>query len=263
MNHFASGHHRNYYGKADVIVYRLNPDGAAPPIFGAAVTMLLYGDAFWPTYTTGDNSGLVATDSMKNFIQWETRNFPGDGLEAYVRFLAEKFLRTYPQTEGIQVQALEIPYDGSVALVPRGTERCMARIEITQQDLVEMRSGIYGFKLLRLGGSAFSGFVRDQYTTLPDVTDRPLHMWLDLEWTCPDSIAGQVREIVHQVFRTFESGSIQQVIYQIGTKMLVDLPAVTEVRLEANNRTWDKVSEDEIYTDPRPPYGVLGLTLRR
>jgi urate oxidase len=88
-------------------------------------------------------------------------------------------------------------------------------------------------------------------------------MWLDLEWTCPDPIAGQVREIVHQVFRTFESGSIQQVIYQIGTKMLADLPSVTEVRLEADNRTWDKVSEDEIYTDPRPPYGVLGLTLRR
>jgi len=236
LHHFASSYHRNYYGKADVIVYRLNRDGEPPPIFGASVTMLLYGDAFWSTYTTGDNTGLVATDSMKNFIQWETRNFPGTGLEAYVRFLAEKFLRTYPQTEGILVQAVEIPYDGTVALVPRGTERSMARIEITQQDLVEMRSGIYGFKLLRLGGSAFSGFVRDQYTTLPDVHDRPLHMWLDLEWICPDPIAGQVREIVHQVFRTFESGSIQQVIYQIATKMLADLPAIAEVRLEADNR---------------------------
>ncbi|MBZ5626295.1 MAG: urate oxidase [Acidobacteriia bacterium] len=260
MHHFASGFQRNYYGKADVIVYRLRKPGG---VFGASVTMLLYGDAFWPTYAAGDNTGLVATDSMKNFIQWETRNFTGADLETYCRFLAGKFLRTYPQTEGIQVEALEIPYDGAVALVPRGTERSMARIEITQEDVVEIRSGIYGFKLLKLGGSAFSGFVRDQYTTLPDVHDRPLHMWLDLEWICPEPITGRVREIVHQVFRTFESGSIQQVIYQIGVKMLADLPAVTEVRLEANNRTWDKVSEDEIYTEPRPPYGVLGLTLRR
>jgi hypothetical protein len=41
------------------------------------VKILIYGDAFWPTYTTGDNTGLVATDSMKNFVQRETMNFPG------------------------------------------------------------------------------------------------------------------------------------------------------------------------------------------
>ena len=126
MRHFASGDKRNYYGKDDVIVYRLNRDGVTPagqsPVFGAKVTMLLYGDAFWPTYTTGDNTGLVATDSMKNFIQRETLNFTGCDLETYCRFLAEKFMRTYPQTEGIQVRAEEIPYtgvaDGSVAFAP-------------------------------------------------------------------------------------------------------------------------------------------------
>ena len=63
--------------------------------------MLLYGDAFWPTYTTGDNTNLIATDSMKNFIQRETLNFTGNNLESYTLFLAEKFLRTYPQTEGM------------------------------------------------------------------------------------------------------------------------------------------------------------------
>jgi urate oxidase len=45
-------------------------------------------------------------------------------------------------------------------------------------------------------------------------------------------------------------------------KMLADLPAIDEVRLEANNRTWDQVVE-HVYTDARPPYGCLGLTLRR
>ena len=295
MHQFASGWKRNYYGKADVIVYRLvgrtprsaadapvgfgagnnsgeervqggprGPGGPPHGVFGANVTMLLYGDAFWPTYTTGDNTDLIATDSMKNFIQWETRNFEGADLESYCRFLAEKFMATYPQTEGIQVEAIEIPYVGAVAFVPGGPDRAFARIEITRQGAVEERSGIRGFKLLRLGGSAFAGFVRDQYTTLPDTADRPLHMWLDLEWVCPEPITTQVRGLVHQVFCSFESGSIQQVIYQIGTKMLEEIPAVTEVHLEANNRTWDKVGEGgDIYTAPRPPYGVLGLSLRR
>jgi len=84
VEHFSSGWKRNYYGKGDVIVYRLNRDGRVPegqsPVFGANVLMLTYGDAFWPTYTIGDNTGLVATDSMKNFIQRETMNFAGDDL---------------------------------------------------------------------------------------------------------------------------------------------------------------------------------------
>src|SRR4051812_45681669 len=100
MEQFASGWKRSYYGKGDVIVYRLNRDGVAPaggsPVFGANVLMLVYGDAFWPTYTTGDNTGLVATDSMKNFIQRETLNYTGPGLEDYCRFLAAKFIDTYP-----------------------------------------------------------------------------------------------------------------------------------------------------------------------
>src|SRR5262245_10837344 len=115
MEHFASGIKRSYYGKGNVTAYRLTREGAPPdrhPVFGADVLMLLYGDAFWPTYTTGDNSGLIATDSMKNFIQRETLNFAGFDLESYGLFLAEKFLATYPQVEGIQVTATDVPYAG-------------------------------------------------------------------------------------------------------------------------------------------------------
>jgi urate oxidase len=283
MHRFATGPKRNYYGKAAVIVYRLHRDGAPPPVFGASVTMLLYGDAFWPTYTTGDNTGLVATDSMKNFIQRETVNFSGGDLESYCHFLAEKFLRTYPQTEGIQVSAEEIPYyscgadpqPAAPALVPASGPRAFAEIELTPAGIAEIRSGIRGFKLLRLGGSAFHGFVRDQYTTLPDIANRPLHMWLDLDWsyTSPESaftegaVTAQVRQSVYEVFEGFESGSIQQVIYQLAARLLGTLPAIREVRLEANNRTWDTIAEPSntlgVYTDPRPPFGVLGLTLRR
>jgi urate oxidase len=259
MHEFTSGPKRNYYGKADVVVYRLDrPSG----IFGVNVTMLLYGEAFWPTYTIGDNSGLVATDSMKNFIQRETMNFEGADLEAYCRYLGSKFLAKYPQTVGLQIRAEEIPYDGAGTFVPRNVERAMARVEMTASSVLESRCGILGFKLLRLGGSAFTGFVIDEYTTLAPTLDRPLHMWLDLEWTAAEPVTAAVRSLVHEVFRSFDSGSIQQVIYQIGTRVLADLPSVTEIRLEANNRTWDQVTAD-VYTDPRPPYGVLGLTLRR
>ena len=281
MQQFASGWKRHYYGKGDVTIYRLNRDGQAPagqsPVFGANVLMLVYGDAFWPTYTTGDNTGLIATDSMKNFIQRETMNFPGSDLEGYCRFLAEKFLATYPQVEGVQVSAQEIPYEGlgGPAFTPSGPERATARVEIKPGSVVEASSGLRGFKLLRLGGSAFHGFVRDQYTTLPDLMNRPLHMWLDLEWRYTDAEAAfnegrmvaRVRDLVRSVFESFESGSIQQLIHRLGTKMLEENPSIAAVDLEANNRTWDTISErgDErgVYTDARPPYGCLGLSLKR
>jgi urate oxidase len=282
VEQFASGWKRNYYGKGDVTVYRLNRDGSAPsgrsPVFGTNVLMLVYGDAFWPTYTTGDNTGLVATDSMKNFIQRETMAFSGYGLERYCRFLAEKFLGTYPQVEGIQVSAEERPYaalERGIGFSPSGPERATARVEMSGTRLVEVSTGLRGFKLLRLGGSAFHGFVRDQYTTLPDLQNRPLHMWLDLEWRCADpadafdegQASARVRLIVRSLFESFESGSIQQLIHQIGTRVLDENQAIAEVHLEANNRTWDTIAErgDElgVYTDPRPPYGCLGLRLKR
>jgi len=287
MHHFLSGSKRSYYGKDDVIVYRLNRDGQTPPgqcpVFGANVLMLLYGDAFWPTYETGDNTGLIATDSMKNFIQRETLNFPGYDLESYSRFLATRFLDTYPQVEGIQLTATEIPYraiaGGATAFSPGGPERATVRLELRRSsgsvETVEVRSGIQGFRLLRLGGSAFHGFVRDRYTTLPDIRNRPLHMGLTLDWlyTGPSAafsdgaITAQVRTAVHRTFHAFESGSIQQIIYQLGTSMLAEIPAIAEVNLEASNRTWDTVAEQGdalgVYTDARPPVGCLGLTLRR
>ena len=292
MEQFASGWKRNYYGKGDVTVYRLNRDGQTPagrsPVFGASVLMLIYGDAFWPTYTTGDNAGLIATDSMKNFIQRESMSFGGYDLEDYCRFLGARVLDTYSQVEGVQVSASEIPYAGlaapkpggsgaaaGVAFLPSGPDRAMARIELERRGLVEAVSGIRGFKLLRLGGSAFRGFVRDDYTTLPELTDRPLHMWLDLEWRYSDPAAAfgggasvaRARHIVLDVFQSFESGSIQQVIYQVGTRLLAEMPALAEVHLEAQNRTWDTIAERGqelgIYTDPRPPYGCLGLRLKR
>ena len=92
MHQFASGWKKSYYGKGDVTVYRLNRESGHGAVFGASVLILIYGDAFWPTYTEGDNTSLVATDSMKNFIQRETMNFTGNDLESYCQFIADKFM---------------------------------------------------------------------------------------------------------------------------------------------------------------------------
>ena len=110
---------------------------------------------------------------------------------------------------------------------------------------------------------------------ISDIINRPLHMWLDLEWNyisdkaglAEGAITARVRRMVHEVFHGFESGSIQQVIHQLGSKMLAEIPEISQIHLEANNRTWDTIAEQGdalgVYTDPRPPYGCLGLTMSR
>ena len=282
MERLVSGAKDHYYGKADVTVYRLIRDGRVPagrsPVFGATVKMLTWGGAFWPTYLRGDNTGLIATDSMKNFIHRETFSFSEFGLENYCRFIGQKFLDSYGQVEGLQMTALQLPYtglEGGVACIPAGPDQAFARVEMTRDGVVHAASGIRGFKLLRLRGSAFQGFVRDEHTTLPDRPSRVLHMWLDMEWSYASldaafsdgTITARVRAIVMEVFTSFESGSIQQIIHKMGTKIFADIPEISELRFEATNRTWDVIEErgEEVgvYVEPAAPFGVLGLTLTR
>jgi len=282
VERLANGPNDHYYGKADVTVYRLIRDGSAragcSPVFGANVKMLTWGGAFWPTYLRGDNTGLIATDSMKNFIHVHTFEFTDVGLEDYCRFIGRRFLDTYPQVEGLQMTAVQLPYtglDGGVAFMPAGPDQAFARIEMTQERVVSAVSGIQGFKLLRLRGSSFQGFVRDQHTRLPDRPSRVLHMWLDMEWSYANlddafsdgAVTRATRAIVMDVFKSFESASIQQIIHKMGTRIFADIPEISELRFEATNRTWDVVEErgEEfgVYIDPAAPYGVLGLTLTR
>ena len=277
---------RSHYGKGETVVYRLQRDYQAPPgelpVLGAKLTLFIWGEAFWPTYTSGDNTNLVATDSMKNFLQRETLNYAGHTLEGLAHFLAGKFMATYPQAEGAELYAEQIPFEAlsgqGPGLRPASGPRATARVLFTRSGgepvLSGLVCGLSGFELLRLSGSAFTGFVRDAYTTLPENKNRPLRMMLNAEWTFADLGAGlaarsgpAVRERVERTFEGFSSGSIQEVLYQMGTRVLSELPVIERLELEGQNHTWEAVAErDEtlgVFTISKPFYGILGLSLTR
>ena len=262
---FASGWKRNYYGKGDVIVYRLQPRRADAgrhrvPCSAPTSCMLIYGDAFWPTYTTGDNTGLVATDSMKNFIQRETLNFPGDDLESYCRFLAAKFLEPIRRWKACRCPPPRFPTrgagDGNAAFAPAGPERATARIELrrtqSSMETVEARSGIAASGCCAWAAAPFTASCATSTPRCPTSTTGRCTCGSTLDWLYTDSAAAysdgavtaQVRAArASDVFQAFESGSIQQIIYQIGNKILAEIPSIAEVNLEADNRTWDTVAE--------------------
>ena len=73
-----------------VSVYRT--DGVSS-LFAAEVGMTARGEAFGPSYTEGDNTLVVATDSMKNFIQITALEYEGS-LEASSSPRASLWTRT-------------------------------------------------------------------------------------------------------------------------------------------------------------------------
>jgi urate oxidase / 2-oxo-4-hydroxy-4-carboxy-5-ureidoimidazoline decarboxylase len=283
MRHLLSGRKQSYYGKGETVVYRLNRNYDVPegekPLLAAKITQVIWGDTFWKTYTHGDNTDLVATDSMKNFIQRETLNYDGYTLEGLLYFLGHKFLTKYPQAEGIELTAEEIPYDQmgtgfKPSTGPKATAQLWLGREGAEIVVKELVSGLKSYQLLRLSGSAFYGFLRDEYTTLPDLKNRPLRMFLELEWHYGDTMRGlrapptrTVHGIIEKTFQDFTSGSIQEVIYQMGQVILEQCPDVSQVDLEGQNHTWDMVSEHDenlaVFTDSKPFYGILGLSLKR
>jgi urate oxidase/2-oxo-4-hydroxy-4-carboxy-5-ureidoimidazoline decarboxylase len=78
-----------------------------------------------------------------------------------------------------------------------------------------------------------------------------------------------VADLAASVFHSFVSLSIQHLVNEIGTRMLDCWPQLAEVSFEATNRLWDPgatSADDErvrTYADPRPPFGRIGLVMRR
>jgi len=134
-------------------------------------------------------------------------------------------------------------------------------------------------QLIKVTGSSFVSFVRDDYTTLPEHKDRPLFIYLDMFYEYQDinAILGddtshyiaseQVRDLAGAVFHEFNSKSIQHLVHEMGTRLLARFPQLISVSFDAQNRLWDTafISEEnekvKAYCDPRPPYGNITLTM--
>ncbi|MDQ3227295.1 MAG: urate oxidase [Chloroflexota bacterium] len=300
------------YGKQGVPVYRVfaTPLHNVPAIpessftgrdntlLACEISVEVFGDEFLPAYTHGDNTMLVATDSMKNFIIRETLAYPGATMDGLLHFLGLGFANTYLQMHTLTLTAREIPF--APAIVPTGDgghrpgdnlfrhgrgDRAFASLSIAKRDaavaITGHDCGITGIELMKLTGSAFTSFLRDGYTTLPERGDRPLYIEMDVAWqyTNVDDMIDltrnryvpveQMRDLLAATFDDFVSESIQHLLHEMGQRVLARFPQLAELRFDALNRTRDPYGQRDddprvrIYSDPFPAYGRLTLTMRR
>lgn len=309
---------RNYtctisYGKLRIPVYRvyahplvgISPipespfTGRANTLFALEIDVEVFGDNFLPAYTHGDNTQVVATDSMKNFVLRQSLAFTGSTLEELLAFLGERFLATYDQMQSLRLTARELPFAPALApgsedgAPPRESEvlfsrshgdyaqasLTFARDERRQPKVTAHRCGRLNLELFKVTGSAFTRFVQDEYTTLPEREDRPLFIYLDVYWTYKDTAAligtehaqyvpaEQVRDLIQVVFDEFVSESIQHLVYEFGCRLLDRFPQLASVTFDAQNRTRDLVvasendEKEKVYSDPFTAFGSIRLTL--
>ena len=263
---------RTGYGKQAVSVYRT--DGISS-LFAAEVGMTARGEAFGPSYTEGDNTLVVATDSMKNFIHIAALEYEESSLEGFLELLARRFLDTYGHVERIELTASEVPFArrSEQSFQGVGGDYAVADFALDRDGALEHRSGREGLRLMKLTGSSFEGFLRDEYTTLADSRDRPLFIHLDVHWRNLDFTAradGEaVRDSLAATFAAFDSASIQELVHEMGVRALDAFPEIAEISFFGENRLWDTAQvygpdqRVRVYTDPRPPFGQIELTLAR
>jgi urate oxidase len=300
-----------HYGKGNITLYRTYarplagvtaiPEssftGRANTLFAADVEVTVFGDHTLASYTEGDNSHVLATDTMKNFVLKQALAYEGSTLEGFLHFLGRRFLATYPDMQTLRLTGREQPFaDAPVPFVGgfkasevlfsrRHDDYAVAALDVERDGdgarIAAHRCGQVGLQLIKVTGSSFTRFVRDEHTTLPERVDRPLFIYLDVFWRYADPAlvtgddparyvaAEQARDLTQVVFHQFNSKSIQHLVYEMGTRLLARFPQLAEVSFDAQNRLWDTAFESEfdakvkVYCDPRPPYGLIHLTLAR
>jgi urate oxidase len=304
--------HEIRYGKADVKVYRTHAEpltgistipespfnGRDNTLVAAEIEVVVHGTEFLDAYTRGDNRKVVATDTMKNFIHATSLTARARTLEEWLLEVGTAFLDTYPHMERLTMLGRDLPFPAAVVPGEGGFEasdrlferdRCdagTARLELARATdggirIAEHESGRRDLQLIKITGSAFADFARDEHTTLPERPDRPLYIWLNVGWRYADAshavladsakyvASEQVADLAAAVFHEFVSLSIQHLCNLIGTRMLDRWPQLAEVSFDAQNRLWDLGGESpddarvRTYADPRPPFGHIGLVLRR
>jgi urate oxidase len=166
------------------------------------------------------------------------------------------------------------------------SDHSVAELRYRREDgapvLLEQLSGRVSMELLKTEGSAFTHFVRDEFTTLPERSDRPLFIRMDVHWEYADPadavgedvsryVAGeQVRDVCAVVFHELVSESIQQLVHEMGRRLLERYPQLRSLDFVARNMTRDpyRTGDDPgaaptVFVPPFPAFGTIRLTTTR
>ncbi|AEO69566.1 uncharacterized protein THITE_2171067 [Thermothielavioides terrestris NRRL 8126] len=287
------------YGKDNVRVFKVHRDEqtGVQSVTEMTVCCLLEGE-IETAYTKADNSVIVATDSIKNTIYIKAKEHPVNPPELYASHLGQHFLDRYPHISAAHIRVVvhrwtRMTVDGAPhphSFFRDGQETRNVEATVARGTGITLESSIAGLPVLKSTGSAFHGFVRDEFTTLAETWDRILSTDVDCAWTWrrfPTVAAVQdgverfdkawesARGIVMKTFATDESASVQNTMYKMCEQILEAVPEVDKVAFSLPNKhyfeidlSWHKGTKNtgkdaEVYAPQSGPNGLIKCEVAR
>ena len=232
------------YGKSRVRLTQVLRNGGTHEFLEISVRILFEGD-FADAYTAGDNSCVLPTDTMKNTVYALARNNPIQSIDQFAGELARHFLSRVPHLRKVKVEIAQTPWAHigahGTAFVKAGSECRTASVEADRNREVFI-SGIADLEILKTGKSGFAGYIKDEYTTLPETHDRLLGTVLHAEWSYGTNAIDfnathhAVRNALLEAFASHESRSVQETLYAMAEAVLASHDTVQEIHLIMPNK---------------------------
>jgi urate oxidase len=271
------------YGKSEIRLVKVSRRDGIHDLRDLTVDIALEGE-FDAAYTEGDNTGLLATDTMRNTVYALAKEHLGDELEPFGRRLVEHFVAVGPGVTRARVQIVEHPW---ARLEAGGRPHDHAfqrggggnRIAIVTGDGREAatEAGIDDLLVLKTTGSGWEGFLRDRYTTLPETSDRILATAITARWSFTGGVIAfadsweAVRGTILEAFSDHYSPSVQFTLHHMGKAVLAARPEVQRISFSLPNRhhilydlgRFGLENDNEIFHATTEPYGLIEGTVER
>lgn len=271
------------YGKQEIRLVRVERGGEHHELRDLTVNVALEG-AFGVSYEKGDNSALLATDTMRNTVYALAKEHLTKDIESFGVALVGHFLESGPTVEHALVRITEHPW-GRIEVSGRGHAHSFVReagkrVAVVNGGAgsVRVEAGLEDLTVLKTTDSGWEGFLRDEYTTLPETNDRILATAISASWSYGDSVDldfdglwGGVKERILQTFTDHYSPSVQNTLYRMGGAVLEEFPEVEEIYFSLPNKhhllfdlsAFGMENENEIFHATSEPYGLIEGTVKR
>jgi urate oxidase len=234
----------NAYGKTRVRLTYLDRSRDPHEVRELSVAILLEGD-FTAAYEDGNNTNVLPTDTMKNTVYVLARQLLWNSIEVFAQAIAQHFLERLAHVSKVRVNIEETPWQQlaghGTAFTQSGNERRTVQLQVTRANTISS-SGIKGLYILKTADSGFAGYLKDEFTTLPETHDRLFATALDAEWQYKqddvpfNEAYRKIRATLLDCFASHKSLSVQHTLYAMGVAVLEQVDSIAEIHLVMPNK---------------------------
>jgi len=248
------------------------------------VQILLQGD-FESCFTDGDNRKILPTDTMKNTVYSLARNSAADCIEDFAKEVVAFLLSRNPQVSAVEITVSECAWQHvtlggkphPTTFVQSSRELQTATATQARRGTLKVVSGLENLVILKTAGSAFTGYIKDALTTLPETRDRLFGTAVSTNWTYGTDnsafakLRAQIRELLLAAFAEHQSESVQHTLYAMAQNVLDHVSEVSDIQLTMPNKhcllvdlsRFGQDNPHEIFVPIDEPHGYIEARVTR